>query len=75
MTPLDRTIALTEMHHMPTMVGGNLHFDMAGFEEISFEVDSVVAERGFCFGLRGLKRTSEILSFVDDAHAAPSPTG
>src|SRR3989442_3838280 len=29
MPALDRAVALAEMHDMPTMVGGNLHFDMA----------------------------------------------
>jgi hypothetical protein len=75
MPPLDRTVPLTKMHHMATMVGGNLYFDMAGFEKISLEIDSVVAKRGFRFSLRGLKRARKIVGFIDDAHAAPSPTG
>ena len=72
---LDRAISLAEMHNMATMVGNNLHFDMAGLEKISFEIDGVVAEGGLRFRLRSLKRPSKVLGFVDDAHAASSPTG
>ena len=75
MPALDRAVALAEMHDMPTMVGDNLHFDMAGLKKISFEVDGIVAERGLRLRLRGLKRASEILSLIDDAHAASAPTG
>jgi hypothetical protein len=63
------------MHYMPAMIGDDLYFNVAGFEKISFEVDGVVAERGLCFNLRGLKRTPEVLGFIDDAHAASSPAG
>src|SRR6187549_3615037 len=63
------------MHHMPTMVGGNLYFNMAGLEKVPFEIDSVVAECGLCLSLRGLKRTRKILSLIDHTHAAASPTG
>ena len=73
MPALDRAVALAEMHDMPTMVGNNLHFDMAGLEKISFEIDGVVAEGGLRLRLRGLKRASKILGLVDDAHAACLP--
>ena len=75
MTALDRAIALAKMHDMPTVVGGNLHFDMAGLEEIAFEVDGIVAERGLRLRLRGLKCTREVFCFVHDTHAATAPTG
>ena len=58
MAALDRAVTLPEMHDMPTMVGGNLHFDMARLEEISFEVDCIVAECRLRLGLRGLKRAT-----------------
>src|SRR6185295_1566669 len=35
MPALDRAVAFAEMHDMPTMVGNNLHFDMARLEKIS----------------------------------------
>src|SRR6185295_3079338 len=73
--PLDRAVTFAEVHHMPAMVGDDLYFNVARFEKISFEIDCVVAERGLCFKLGGLKRTSEILGFIDDAHAASSPAG
>ena len=60
MPALDRAVALAEMYDMPTMVGDNLHFNMPRLEKVSFEVDGVVPESGFCFGLSGLKRASEI---------------
>ena len=60
MPALDRAVALPKMHHMPTVVGDNLHFDMAGLEKIAFEIDSVIAERGFRLRLRGLKCTSRV---------------
>jgi hypothetical protein len=72
---LDRTVALAEMHDMPTMVGGNLYFYVARLEKIPFQVDGVVAERRLRFRLCGLKRAREIFSLVHDAHAASSSTG
>jgi hypothetical protein len=48
---------------------------MAGFEEISFEVHGIIAERGLRLRLCSLKCASEVLGFVDDAHTAASPTG
>ncbi len=63
------------MHDMSTMVGGNLHFDMPGLKKISFEVDGIVAERALRLRLGGLKCAREVLGFIDDAHAAASPTG
>ena len=45
---------------MTAMVGHDLHFDMAGLEKIPFEIDAVIAECGFGFGLGGLKRSRQI---------------
>ena len=75
MPALDRAVALAEMSDMPAMVGGNLYLNMAGLKKISFEVNGIVAERGLRLRLRGLKRASEVFRFIDDAHAASSPTG
>jgi hypothetical protein len=71
---LDRAVSLPKMHDMSTVVGDNLHFDMAGFEKISFEIDRVVAERGLRLRLRRLKCASEILGLVHDPHAASAST-
>ena len=60
MPALDRAVAFPEMHDMPTVVGDNLHFDMAGLEKIPFEIDSIVAERGLRLRLRGLDRKSVV---------------
>ena len=60
------------MHDMPTVVGDNLHFDMAGLEKIPFEIDGIVAECGLRLRLRGLKRAAKILGLVHDARVAPT---
>lgn len=75
MPALDRTVSFAEMHDMATVVGDDLHFDMAGFEKISLKIDGIVAERGFRFRLSRLKGAREIVGFIDDTHSTASPTG
>ena len=75
MPTLNRAVTFAEMHNMSTMVGNNLHFDMARLEKISFEIDRVIAESGLRLRLRGLKCAGKVLGLIDDAHAAPSTTG
>ena len=75
MPALDRAVSFSEMRDMTTVVGDDLHFDMTGFEKVSFKVDGIVAERALCLRLGRLKGASEIVGFIDDTHTAASPTG
>src|SRR5215510_5834796 len=57
---------------MAAMVGGDLYFDVTGFEKIPFKIDTVVAERGLGFGLGCLEGSPEFFGAVDDPHASAS---
>ena len=61
MAPLDRALALAEMHHGAVMIAHHLHLDMARVLEIFLDVDVGHAERGLGLALRGPDRVSELL--------------
>jgi hypothetical protein len=67
MAALQRTIALAEMNGVALTIAEHLQFNMPRLFEIFFQINSIVAERGFRFGLRGLNRVDEILFGARDA--------
>src|SRR5690349_18279641 len=70
MPPLDGTVPLAEIDDVAAGIGGDLDFDVAGFEKIPFEIDAVVAEGRLGLGLCGLEGTAQFFGAVDDPHAA-----
>ena len=73
MSTLNRAVAFAKMHDMPTMVGNNLHFDMARLEKISFEIDGVIAKSGLRLRLRGLKRMARSSALLTTRMPRPPP--
>src|SRR5690349_23912815 len=55
---------------MAAMIGSNLQFNVAWLEKISFEVDTVIAERGLGFSLGRLEGSPEFFGAVHHPHAA-----
>ena len=57
--PLDRTIALAEMHDVAVLVGEDLHLDVARSLDELLHVDHVVAEAGHRFRLAAAWNTGD----------------
>ena len=74
MTPLQRTIALPEMDHVPVRIGQDLHLDVARVRDPPLEEHAVVAERRRRFLMRRGDRRRQVVEIVDGAHPPPSPT-
>jgi hypothetical protein len=72
--PLDRTVALEQMHDIAMRVAQHLDLDMAGALDQLFQIDLVLAEggAGLALGLRHL--AGEIPGRADGAHAASAAT-
>ncbi len=68
--PLDRTVALEQMHLTAMRVAEHLHLDMAGALDQLLQIDLVLAEggTGLALGLGHLAR--QIVGRADGAHAA-----
>ncbi len=75
MPPLDRALALAEVHHVAVMIAEDLELDVARRLEIFLDVDVADAERGFRFALRRLERMRQLARVLDDAHAAAAAAG
>jgi hypothetical protein len=58
------------MHRMPLTISQDLDFDMAGFFEVFFKINGIIAESGFGLGAGGLQRIDEIAFIARDFHAA-----
>lgn len=73
MAALDGTFALVEVEGVPVLVGEDLDFDVAGFGEVFFEDQPVVAKRveGFAPG-RG-ERFGQVSRRLGDPHAFAPP--
>ena len=75
MTPLDRALALAEVHDVAVCVAEDLHLDVTRLGEIALEEDCGVPEGRLSLAARGLKGLSEVLGTLDDAHALASAAG
>ena len=53
MAPLDRALALAEVHHVAVVVADDLELDVARVLEVLLDVDVAVAEGGLGLALRG----------------------
>ena len=73
--PLDRALALAEVHHRAVLIAEHLHFDVARVLDVLLDVDVTVAERRFRLALRGLERLAHLAGVADDPHAAAAAAG
>ena len=69
---LKRAIAFEQVNHMPLSVTCDLHFDMAGLGQETFQQKSFGTEGGFCFAQRAFDVLDQ-RGFVSD-EPLPSPT-
>ena len=75
MPPLDRALALAEVHHVAVMVADDLELDVARVLEVLLDVDVAVAEGGFGLALRGAEVGAELVGIAHHAHAAAAAAG
>ena len=70
--PLDRAVALEQVHGIAVLVAEHLHLDMARPLDQLLEIDLVLAERrlGLALGLHDLAR--QVGLGADHPHAAPA---
>ena len=69
-TPLDRALALAEVHDRAVVIAEDLELDVARVLDVLFEIDVADAERRLGFALGRLERLGELAGGPDDAHAA-----
>src|SRR5262249_12086389 len=67
--PLYRAISLPQVHEAAMLVAENLHLDVLGARDETFDEHFGAPERGAGFALRFLKLASEFLFLPDDAHS------
>jgi hypothetical protein len=73
--PLNRALALAEVHHVAVVVADDLELDVAGVVEVLLDVDVAVAEGGLGLALRGAKVRAELVGVAHHAHAAAAAAG
>ena len=71
--PLDRALALAQVHDVTVGVREHLDLDVAGLDDRLLEVDRAVAERRPCFGARQAERGLELPRRRHQAHTLPAP--
>src|SRR5690242_21831907 len=75
MTPLDRTIALAEVHAHAVAIAQHLHLDMSRLLDVLLAVDLGRAERGPGLGLACGKRLCAGAALTHDPHPATAAAG
>jgi hypothetical protein len=75
MAALEGTLPLAEMDHIAMVIRDNLHFYVAGIDEILLQVDLIVSERGRGFRPSNLTLLEEVFCLPNEAHAPASATG
>ena len=73
MSPLDRTLALAEVHG-PFVVGEHLNLDVAGGTQEALREHASVTEGALRFALRLPERSGHLLRVGDDVHALSAPS-
>ncbi len=74
-TPLDRAFTLPQMADRAMAVADDLHFDVAGVTDQTFDIDAIAAEGGLGFGLAARIGLFQLGGVIDNAHAAPAAAG
>src|SRR5207302_9036906 len=75
MAPLDRAVALKEMHDVAVAVAEHLHLDMPGPLQIALEQDAIVAKGALRLAPGADQRAGELVRPGHDPHAAPAAPG
>ena len=70
MAPLDRALALAEVHDLAVLVAEDLELDVPRRLDVLLDVDVADAERGLRFALRRLDRVRQVSLRAHDPHAA-----
>jgi hypothetical protein len=70
--PLQRAVALAQMHRAALAVAEDLHLDMARPPEVFLDIDLVIAEGGLCLGPRGAEGGFQLIGGPGELHAAPA---
>src|SRR5438552_2057617 len=73
MPPLHRAIALPQMYQVSVSISKNLHLNMLGPLDISFEKNLGTTKGGTGFALRFFELGVKLVSVADHAHPAPAP--
>ncbi len=69
MTPLQRALALAEIHRVAVLVGQHLHLDVARIDDRFLDVNFAVAERALRLAARALERRLQFFGRVHETHA------
>ena len=75
MAPLDRALALAEVHDVAVMIADDLELDVPRALQVFLEIDIAVAERSFGLALSGAQRVRQFAGGADNPHAAASAAG
>ena len=70
--PLDRAVALVQVHHVALLVGEDLHLDVLGVLDEALEEDGAVAEGVLRLRARLIEQPVQLLGRAHHAHAAPA---
>ncbi len=73
--PLQRAVALEEMHDVAVAVAEHLHLDVARLHHDLFDQHASIAERALGLALRRRQQLRQIGLRLDEAHAAPAAAG
>jgi hypothetical protein len=72
MAPLNRTFSLTQMNKMAMFITQNLDFNVTGILDQFFQVNSIIAKRGFGLTPGGPNCTGQIFKMGHIAHPLAS---
>ena len=73
--PLDRALALAEVHDGAVVIAEHLELDVARVLDVFLDVDVADAEGRLGLALRRLERLAQLGGGADDAHAAAAAAG
>ena len=75
MAALNRAFAFDERQHRPVRVPEQLHFDVAGAAQASFQIHGGIAECRTRFGSRGAQRSRQLCGIGDGPHPLAAAAG
>ncbi len=75
MPPLDRAVALEEMHRVAVPIGEDLDFDVPRPRQVFLDQHAAVAKSGLRLALCAGQRRGELRRAIDGPHPAPAAAG